>query len=94
MKYHIITMTLAWNNDLKTCLIAKLEGKNNSRVGELNNYKVIVSSSNEKDKKRENNVLVNGKHLKFNSFGQYIISANGILISLFIGTSIGTNTLL
>ena len=74
-QYHIITMTLAWNNDLKTCLIAKLEGKNNSRVGELNNYKVIVSSSNEKDKKRENNVLVNGKHLKFNSFGQYIISA-------------------
>jgi hypothetical protein len=79
-QYHIITMTLAWNNDLKTCLIAKLEGKNNSRVGELNNYKVIVSSSNEKDKKRENNVLVNGKHLKFNSFGQYIISANAELV--------------
>ena len=79
-QYHIITMTLAWNNDFKTCLIAKLEGKNNSRVGELNNYKVIVSSSNEKDKKRENNVLVNGKHLKFNSFGQYIISANAELV--------------
>ena len=75
-EYHTINMSLVWDENLETCKIAKLSGKNNSSVKALTDYKVIVATDDEKDQKRENNVRVNGRHLKFNSFSQCIIPAN------------------
>ena len=75
-EYHTINMSLVWDENLQTCTIAKLSGKNNSTVKALTDYKVIVASDDAKDQKRERNVRVNGRHLKFNSFSQCIIPAN------------------
>lgn len=75
-EYHTIEMTLAWDAALKGCLIVKLDGKNDSYVNELRDYKVIAESSDEKAQKREKNIRVNGKPLKYNSFSQCIIPAN------------------
>lgn len=75
-EYHTINMSLVWDENLQTCTIAKLSGKNNSTVKALTNYKVIVASDDAKDQKRERNVRVDGRHLKFNSFSQCIIPAN------------------
>lgn len=75
-EYHTINMSLVWDANLETCTIAKLSGKNNSSTKALTDYKVIVASDDAKDQKRENNVRVNGRHLKFNSFSQCIIPAN------------------
>ena len=75
-EYHTINMSLVWDANLETCTIAKLSGKNNSNTKALTDYKVIVASDDAKDQKRENNVRVNGRHLKFNSFSQCIIPAN------------------
>lgn len=75
-EYHTINMSLVWDENLQTCTIAKLSGKNNSTVKALTDYKVIVASDDAKDQKRERNVRVDGRHLKFNSFSQCIIPAN------------------
>lgn len=75
-EYHIINMSLVWDENLQTCTIAKLSGKNNSTVKALTDYKVIVAADDAKDQKRERNVRVDGRHLKFNSFSQCIIPAN------------------
>ena len=75
-EYHTINMSLVWDENLQTCTIAKLSGKNNSTVKALTEYKVIVASDDAKDQKRERNVRVDGRHLKFNSFSQCIIPAN------------------
>ena len=75
-EYHTINMSLVWDENLQTCTIAKLTGKNNSTVKALTEYKVIVAADNEKNQKRERNVRVNGRHLQFNSFSQCIIPAD------------------
>lgn len=75
-EYHTIEMSLVWDDNLEACKIVKLRGKNNSNAKELTDYKVIVSAENEKDQKREKNIRVNGRTLKFNSFSQCIIPAN------------------
>lgn len=75
-KFHTINMLLVWDENLETCKIAQLGGKNNSNIKALTNYKVIVASNDAKDQKRERNLRVDGRHLEFNSFSQCIIPAD------------------
>lgn len=72
---HTINMTLVWDEDFNKCSIGHISGKINSDK-KLTDYKVIVASDDAKDQKRERNVRVDGRHLKFNSFNQCIIPAN------------------
>ena len=78
-QYHTINMTLVWDDSLQVCSIVKLNGKNNSNVKKLDAYKVISAAVDEKEQKREENIRVNGKPLKFNSFSQCIIPSNAEL---------------
>lgn len=73
--YHTLNMTLAWSEDA-TCTIVKLSGTVKSSKQPLEDYKVITAATNDKDKKKQKNIRVSGKSLKFNSFDQSIVPAN------------------
>lgn len=73
--YYLMTMVLSWNDSLQNCRIEKLDGKllnNKNRLGE---YFVIVPSVKKIDKKRDQNIRVNGNPLTFNKYsgGQCIL---------------------
>ena len=78
-KYHTIDLTLSWNDSLTSCYIVKLSGNINSSKNFLDDYMVISSSTDKRDKKRQENIRVDGKSLKFNSFDQCIIPAKATL---------------
>ncbi len=65
-------MTLAWDEDLRQCLITKLDGQKGSDVEMLPADYAILSYTDERDHKLE----VDGDTLTFNSFGQAYLPAN------------------
>ena len=73
--YHTLNMTLSWSED-DICTIIKLSGNVKSNKKPLDDYKVITAATNAKDKKKQKNIRVDGKSLKYNSFDQCIVPAN------------------
>lgn len=77
--YHTLYLTIAWNQELTDCKIIKLSGDIQSTQKMPDEFIVIEVPRGMKNTERTQHLLVNGKQLNFNSFGQCIVPNEAVL---------------